>query len=278
VLRSRLDRNDSRTLAEFIRDELIDEVDDRDDATAYTCELLAETLRSGDLLWWWPPRASRRGLSARLSTSTLEGLASMHLRSATSRTTRTRCSSRGSLRDRPSLPGLPGGIRAEKLWLWIRRRTSMRSGTIKSATPSESYSTMCHSSVANCAGAVREAIRVSGCVAIRGPKVILSLPLNDHWYLTVGPLGGLPVGAGQHAADRLRELGCSVGATYGTLKWSAAGVEGIDGFLAIARDLVRELAAGSNYLSVARPEPDQKARAPQGPPVAEAASGSARSG
>jgi hypothetical protein len=48
VLRSRLDRNDSRTLAEFIRDELIDEVDDRDDATAYTCELLAETLRSGD--------------------------------------------------------------------------------------------------------------------------------------------------------------------------------------------------------------------------------------
>jgi hypothetical protein len=108
--------------------------------------------------------------------------------------------------------------------------------------------------------------------------VILSLPLNDHWYLTVGPLGGLPVGAGQHAADRLRELGCSVGATYGTLKWSAAGVEGIEGFLAIARDLVRELAAGSNYLRVPRPKSDQKAPAPQGPPVAEAASGSARSG
>lgn len=48
VLRSRLASDDQRTLAEFVRDELIDEAEDPDEATVHTCELLADTLRSGD--------------------------------------------------------------------------------------------------------------------------------------------------------------------------------------------------------------------------------------
>ena len=48
MLRSRLARDDPRTLAEFVRDELIVDVDDPEEASAHTCELLAETLRGGD--------------------------------------------------------------------------------------------------------------------------------------------------------------------------------------------------------------------------------------
>jgi hypothetical protein len=76
--------------------------------------------------------------------------------------------------------------------------------------------------------------------------VVLSLPLNDHWYLTVGPLAGLPDGPGQRTAERLRGLGCGVGGTYGTFKWRTAGADITESFLGIARDFVRELAADSH--------------------------------
>lgn len=77
----------------------------------------------------------------------------------------------------------------------------------------------------------------------KGPKGVLSLPLNDHWYVQVGPLAGLPDGAGRHAARRLRELGCGVGGMYGTFEWRTAGADLTESFLGVARDLVRGLAA-----------------------------------
>jgi hypothetical protein len=50
VLRSALASDDRRTLEEFVRDELIGESEDPQQATTNTCEALAETLRSGDFV------------------------------------------------------------------------------------------------------------------------------------------------------------------------------------------------------------------------------------
>ena len=246
VLRSRMANDDSRTLAAFIRDELIVDVDDPDEASAHTCELLAETLRSGDFALVvaapsFPPGVERQieYLNARgLSVYALEvsyfadGADSLFVPRIVVRPT---VSARIAGRDpRPE----PAAADKEEYF------DALGNDQVREVVR------QLLDDVQDLGGEVHwrgsggyPRVRVRGD---KGPKVILSLSPSDHWYLTVGPQAGLWGGAGQRATERLRELGLSVGAWYCTLKWRTATVELTKGFLAIARDLVQELAAGSH--------------------------------
>jgi hypothetical protein len=246
VLRSRLGRDDPRTLADFIRDELIDGVDDRDDATASTCELLAETLRSGEFALVVAAPSVPPGVERQIEYLNARGLSVYALEVS-------------YFADDADSLFVPRIVAQPTVAARIAGRDPRRE--VVAADP-EGYLDALESEH------VREAIaqllddvpalggevhwRDSGGyprVRVRGdkgPKVVLSLPLNDHWYLPVGPLAGLPEGPGQRAAQRLGELGCSVGGTYGTFKWRTAGADVIEGFLGVARDLVQELAARSH--------------------------------
>ena len=246
VLRSRLGRDDPRTLAEFIRDELIGEMEEPDDATAYTCELLAETLRSGEFALVVAAPSVPPGVERQIEYLNARGLSLYALEVS-------------YFADDADSLFVPRIVARPTVAARIAGRDPRRE--VVAADPEGYLSALGNDQVRDAVNELLDdvpelggelhwrgsggypRIRVRGD---KGPKVVVSLSLNDHWYLTVGPLAGLPVGAGQHAAERLRELGCSVGAVYGTFRWSTAGAELIEGFLAVARDLVRELAAGSH--------------------------------
>jgi hypothetical protein len=245
VLRSRLARDDPRTLAEFIRDELIVDVDDPEETSAHTCELLAETLRSGDFALVVAAPSVPSGVERQIEYLNARGLSVYALEVSYFAddadtvfvpriVARPTAAARIAGRDpRPEVvpedpEGYLEGLGNDHLREAIRQ--------LLDDVPGLGGELHWRSS-----GGPR--VRVRGG---KGPKVILSLSLNDHWYLTIGPLAGMPAGPGQHAAERLRALGVNVGATYGTLKWEAAETTLIASFLDVARDLVRELAANSS--------------------------------
>ena len=245
VLRSRLARDDPRTLAEFVRDELIVDVDDPEEASAHTCELLAETLRSGDFALVVAAPSVPSGVERQIEYLNARGLSVYALEVSYFAdgadsvfvpriVVRPTVAARIAARDpRPEVvtadpEGYLEGLGNDDLRDAIRQ--------LFDDVPSLGGELNWGSS-----GFPRVRVREG-----RTSKVILSLSLNDHWYLTVGPLAGLPTGPGQHAAERLRAHGFKAGANYGTLKWRGADPSHIENFLDVARDLVRELAANNS--------------------------------
>lgn len=245
VLRSRLGREDPRSLAEFIRDELIGEAEDADEASTQTCELLAETLRNGDFALVVAAPSVPPGVERQIEYLNARGLSVYALevsyfaddagslfvpRIAVRPTVAARIAGRDPRQEAVAVDpeGYLDALGNDRVRETVRR--------VLDDVPGLGGELHWHGS----GGYPR--VRVRGG---KGPKVILSLPVYDYWYVTVGPLAGLPTGAGEHAAERLRALGVSVGGTYATLKWNVAEIEQIEDFLAVARDLVRELAASA---------------------------------
>jgi hypothetical protein len=245
VLRSRLGREDPRSLAEFVRDELVGEVEDAEEASTQTCELLAETLRNGDFALVVAAPSVPPGVERQIEYLNARGLSVYALEVS-------------YFADDAGSVFVPRIVARPTVAARIAGRHPRQE--VVAADP-EGYLDALGDD------GVREAVKQllddvpdlggelhwrgsGGYPRVRmrgsnGPKVVLSLPINDYWFLTVGPLAGLPTGAGDNAAERLRELDVRVGGTYASLKWNVVEIEQIERFLTVARDLIRELATSS---------------------------------